>query len=217
MHLLRMLPSPVRGQDLASELGISLRSVYRDIETLRQSGAVIDGEAGYGYVLIEDPALPPLMFSREETEALVLGLREVGEVGDESLAAAAGSALAKLKASLPDHVRHRLEHSVLHAKRFAPRPEVRIDIAALRAAMWDEMIVEIGYSDGHGRETRRMIKPLSIVYLDRAQMLLAWCLLRSAFRAFRVDRIQQLSVTKDSFRPARVALLKECLIAVRGD
>jgi predicted DNA-binding transcriptional regulator YafY len=76
MQLMRSMSPPLRGEDLARELGISIRSVYRDIDTLRSSGAVIDGEAGFGYTLVEDPALPPMMFSRDEIEALVLGYRK---------------------------------------------------------------------------------------------------------------------------------------------
>ena len=85
--------------------------IYRDIDSLRSLGAVIDGEAGYGYTLIEDATLPPLGFDDEEIEALVLGLREVGQTGDPSLAQAVGRALSKLKGRLPPSQAHRLEHA----------------------------------------------------------------------------------------------------------
>ena len=77
MQCLRTFPPPVKAQALSEELGVSLRTIYRDIDSLRRSGALIDGEAGYGYTLQEDPALPPMMFSRDEMESIVLGLREV--------------------------------------------------------------------------------------------------------------------------------------------
>ncbi len=211
MQLLRTLPPPVRSDDLARELSVSPRSIYRDIDSLRKTGAVIDGEAGFGYRLVEDPALPPMMFSRDEMEALVLGLREVREVGDPVLAVAAQNALSKLRACLPPSMQQQFENAVLYAKRFHERPPISIDVAELRAATWDEWIVEMAYADQHGAETKRRVKPLSIVFLDQALVLLSWCTLREDFRMFRVDRIQKLTVTDESFRPHRARLLRDCL------
>ena len=101
------MPAPVRAVQLADELNVSLRTVYRDIDALRGLGAVIDGEAGFGYTLIEDAALPPLGFENDELEALVLGLRDVAVIGDPALARAAQSALAKLTARVPPRQAHR--------------------------------------------------------------------------------------------------------------
>jgi predicted DNA-binding transcriptional regulator YafY len=211
MQLMRSMTPPLRGEDLARELGISIRSVYRDIDTLRSSGAVIDGEAGFGYTLVEDPALPPMMFSRDEIEALVLGLREVQEVADPVLAEAARNALSKVRASLPDRMRMQFEHSVLHAKRFHSRPEISIDVASLREAAREELAIDIAYGDEAGRQTQRRVQPLAIVFLDQTLMLLAWCQLRSDFRSFRIDRIREMVASDESFRPKRVPLLREFL------
>ena len=108
MQALRNLPLPATAGALAQETGVSQRTIYRDIDSLRALGAVIDGEAGFGFTLIEDATLPPLGFVPEEIEALVVGLREVMEVGDPSLAEAAQSALSKLRARLPQGQAHRL-------------------------------------------------------------------------------------------------------------
>lgn len=211
MQLLRTATPPVKADTLATELGISVRSIYRDIDTLRGSGAVIDGEAGFGYTLEEDPALPPMLFSRDEMEALVLGLREVIEVGDPVLAGAAGNALSKIKACLPERMRLQFDHAVLHAKRFHDRPPIGIDVAALREAARDELAVDMDYADMNGQPTSRQVLPLAIVFMDQTLMLLAWCRLRADFRSFRVDRIQRLTVSEASFRPRRVPLLRDCL------
>lgn len=120
MQALRIVPAPATAQALADRLDVTARTIYRDIDALRGLGAVIDGAAGFGYRLIEDAALPPLNFDEDELEALVLGLREVGEVGDSTLADAAQSALAKLRARLPQTQAHRLDHAVLSARRFTP-------------------------------------------------------------------------------------------------
>lgn len=211
MQCLRTLPAPVRAHALSDELGVSLRTVYRDIAALRRAGALIDGEPGFGYTLQEDPALPPMMFNRDEMEALVLGLREVVEVGDAVLADAAENALSKLKAALPHGVREELAHSVLYAKRFRPRPEVSIDIAALRLAARSECAVHIDYEDEHLNATERTVWPLAIVFFDVSLVLLAWCTLRQAYRTFRIDRIKTLNTLEASFRPKRVPMLREYL------
>ena len=208
MQCLRTLHPPVRAGQLADELNVSIRTIYRDIDALRRSGALIDGEAGYGYTLQEDPALPPMMFSRDEMEALVLGLREVMQVGDPVLAKAASNAHSKLKASLPDRMRAEFEHAVLYARRSNARPETSIDIESLRAATRQEFAIDMHYRDEQDRSTKRQVLPLAIMFFDRALVLVAWCNLRSAFRSFRIDRIEHFDVTDQSFRPRRVGLLR---------
>jgi len=217
MQLFRTLPSPVRAQALADETGVSLRSVYRDIDALRGMGAVIDGAAGYGYTLIDDPALPPMSFSQDEIEALVLGLREVQAVADPVLAAAARNALGKLRASLPASQRHQLEHATLHAKRFHHRPGISIDIAALRAAIRGERVLRIKYTDQKGDSSTRDIYPLGIVFFESTLVISSWCLLRQGFRTFRLDRIHSIAETGQSFRPKRVPLLRELFAKFKAE
>lgn len=218
MQSLRRMPPPATAQQLSDDLGVSLRTIYRDIESLRGLGAVIDGEAGFGYTLIEDAALPPLGFDNEELEALVLGLRNVEVVGDSALSKAASSALAKIQARVPARQAHRLKHAVLDARRFRrPEPTV-IDVAALRRATWDELCVSFDYTDKNGAPSQRTVKPLGIVYMDDSNVLLAWCLLREDFRVFRLDRMISLDVTTDSFHPQRVSLLRSHIALIqRGD
>ncbi len=219
MSALRRLPSPVTATVLAQETGVSLRTLYRDIEALRGLGAVIDGAAGYGYRLIEDAHLPPLGFDDEELEALFLGLREVRAVGDPALAAAADGALAKLRARLPERQAHRLRHAVLSAHRFVPPPAPTIDPRALRRAAWAEDEIAFDYTDKSGAPTRRTAWPLSIMLFEQSHCLLAWCLLRDDHRAFRLDRMTGLALTGASFRPRRVPLLRAYLdqVATAGN
>ncbi len=217
MQLLRRLPAPVTAADLVNETGMSLRTIYRDIEALRGLGAVIDGEAGFGYTLIEDAALPTLAFTDDELEALVLGLREVSVIGDPALARAAQSALGKLKARLPARQTHRLQHAVLDARRFTRPPEPGIDVKVLRAATWDEATILFGYEDAKGQPSKREVDPLSIVYLEGAHMLMAWCHLRDDFRVFRLDRMKDLSRTGASFRPRRVPMLRDYVARLRAE
>ena len=211
LQLLRTQPAPVTAARLAGLSGVSERAIYRDIAALRAAGAIIDGQAGYGYTLTEDATLPPQMLSRLEIEAVILGLTAVQAEGDADLAQAAAEALAKITAALPEQARHHARHAGLRAARVDPKPPLAIDPAAVRTAMWDERALQIDYADAEGRATERRIWPLSVVFFERVLIVLAFCTLRQDFRAFRLDRIRRLSITADSFRPRRAALLRQYL------
>ena len=217
MTTLRRLPAPVRATQLADEMGTSLRTVYRDIDALRGLGAVIDGEAGFGYTLVEDATLPPLGFEDDELEALVLGLRDVAVIGDPALAKAAESALAKLTARIPPRQAHRLQHAILDARRFVRPAPPRVDVAVLRAATWEEETIRFAYTDGKGAASEREVDPLGIVYMQETNMLMAWCHLRNDFRVFRLDRMDDLARTGRSFRPRRVPMLRDYTARLRAE
>lgn len=217
MTALRRMPAPVKAAQLSDEVDVSLRTIYRDIDTLRELGAVIDGEAGFGYTLIEDVALPPLGFEDDELEALVLGLRDVAVIGDPALAKAAQTALVKITARVPPRQAHRLQHAILDARRFTRPAPPRIDVAYLRAATWDEETVRFSYIDGAGAASQREVDPLGIIYMQETNMLMAWCHLRSDFRAFRLDRMDDLIRTGASFRPRRVPMLRTFTDLLRAD
>jgi predicted DNA-binding transcriptional regulator YafY len=209
LDALRRLPAPVTAARLAQETEVSERTLYRDIDTLRSGGALIDGAAGVGYTLTEDPALPPQMFTRLEVEALMLGLAEVRLLGDAALARASDMAGAKIVASLPERVQRQALHAVQGVYRYERPPTAPPHITILREASWDEAVVHITYTDNDGSQTARDIWPLSIVYLDRTLMLLAWCCLRQGFRRFKLPQIGTVAPTGAHFRPRRVPLLRE--------
>ena len=209
LQAIRMLPQPVTAARLATETGVSERTLYRDIEALRAGGALIDGAAGLGYTMTEDPALPPQMFTRLEVEALVLGLAEVRLAGDPALARAADAAMAKIIASLPERVQRQAVHAVQQTYRFEKRPAAAPSLALVREACWDERAIDIAYHDRSGSVTKRRIWPLSVVFLDRSLMVLAFCTLRQDFRRFRLDAMTDIALTTDYFRPRRVALLRD--------
>lgn len=216
MQLIRTLPAPVTATQLAQELNTSGRTIYRYIDNLRAAGAVIDGEAGFGYTVVEDATMPPMMFNPDEIEALVLGLREVQQIGDPVLANAAKNVLSKVNASLPVRMQMQLQNAVLHAKKFHHRHPITIDVAVLRKATRDEQALEVSYCDKDGVATQRGIWPLSIVFMDENLVLLAYCLLREDYRVFRIDRIVTLSVMKTFFKPRRVVMLREFLARIKA-
>ena len=112
LQAMRVMPAPITAARLVEETGVSLRSLYRDIDALRAAGARIEGERGYGYRLTEDYSLPPQTFDRAEIEAIALGLAEVRHMGDPALAKAAASVLAKVAATLPDDREQHLFHAI---------------------------------------------------------------------------------------------------------
>lgn len=215
LHALRSLPAPVTAARLAEATEVSVRSIYRDIGALRAAGARIEGEAGYGYALEEDPALPPQSFSRLEIEALLLGLGEVRQSGDAELAQAAESVAAKVIARLPERQAREAAHAVLRVYRHRPREVRQAALSVLREAAWEERAVDISYRDEAGQTTRRRVWPLAVAFLDEVLLMVAWCCLRQDFRRFRLDRIEAAEPTEESFRPRRVSLLRDYVATLR--
>jgi predicted DNA-binding transcriptional regulator YafY len=209
LQLLRRHRQPVSGAAIAVELGISLRSLYRDIATLQAQGARIDGAPGLGYVMKPGFTLPPLMFSADEVEALVLGSRWVVDRGDGRLAAAARDALAKIAAVLPAELRHELDTSALIVGPGAPLAAGDVEVATLRQAIRIEHKIEIGYRDAVAKDSLRTVWPFALGFFDRARVLVAWCELRQAIRHFRTDRIVSLSLSGERYPRRRQALMKE--------
>lgn len=211
------MPAPITAARLAEEMEVSLRSLYRDIDSLRAAGARIEGERGYGYRLVEDYALPPQTFDRAEIEAIALGLAEVRHMGDPALAASAASVLAKVAATLPDDREQQLFHAVSHVYRPEMRYTAGHDTESIRDACWREEALAIRYADQHHAISERTILPLAMMYTDRTLTVLAWCCLREAFRMFRTDRISEAKATGTSFRPRRVVLLRAYLANLQND
>jgi predicted DNA-binding transcriptional regulator YafY len=209
MQVLRRHRRPVRGAVLAEKVGVSLRTLYRDIESLKGLGAYIDGEAGVGYVLRPGFMLPPLMFTEEEIEALVLGSRWVSERADKPLGDAARNALAKIAAVLPDDLKESLDASNLLIGPGAAIAAGDAELASIREAIRTERKLQIAYADGKGNATRRMIWPFALAFFDRVRVVVAWCELRGDYRSFRTDRIAALKPMARRYPRRRLALLKE--------
>jgi predicted DNA-binding transcriptional regulator YafY len=209
LQLLRRRRAPVPGNELAAELDVSLRTLYRDIATLQAQGADIVGEAGLGYVLHPGFTLPPLMLSRDELEALTLGMAWVADRGDGGMQAAARDVLGKLRAVIPDELRMHLDcGTMLIGPGSWATADDRVYLQ-LRTAMRDELALVFTYQDQHGSTTRRTVWPCAIGLFDQVRMLVAWCELRGNFRHFRLDRIDHLDVTATRYPRRRAQLLHE--------
>jgi predicted DNA-binding transcriptional regulator YafY len=207
IQILRRHRRPVTGAHLAEELGVSVRTLYRDIRTLIGQGAPIDGEAGLGYVLRPGFLLPPLMFSEEEIEALVLGARWVAQNGDRSLAIAARDALAKIADVAPAPLRDRAESSGLIA---APRASEKLEaLSLLRQAIRNERKLRFSYVDGEATRSERIVWPFALAFFERVRVVAAWCELRQDFRHFRLDRIATPVLLDERYPRRRQILLSE--------
>ncbi|MFZ6771181.1 helix-turn-helix transcriptional regulator [Undibacterium sp. SXout7W] len=209
MQILRRHRYPLTGAELARELGISLRSIYRDIATLQQQGARIEGEAGLGYVLQPGFTLPPLMFSVEEIEAITLGSRWVAERADHQLAMAARDALAKIAAVLPAASRHELDSSGLMIGPTTQQLSDNGQLKQIRQAIRQQQKIHIEYHDERGQISQRLIWPCALAFFDHVRVIVAWCELREDFRHFRTDRIQAIQMTNQSYPESRLGLLKQ--------
>jgi predicted DNA-binding transcriptional regulator YafY len=209
LQSLRRRKYAVSGRILAEELEISLRTLYRDIATLQSQGAPIEGEAGVGFILRPGYTLPPLMFSPDEIEAIVLGTRWVVERGDDRLALSARNALAKMGAVVPPKLRQNLETGTLLVPTQS-RPAVDSAlIEHVRDALRDELKIELVYRDLKEKRTRRVIWPFALAFYDQALVIMAWCEKRRDFRHFRADRVESWAGTDTRYPRGRLDLLRE--------
>ncbi|HEY2068481.1 MAG TPA: YafY family protein [Rhizomicrobium sp.] len=209
MQTLRRYRRPVTAAALAEKLGVSERTLYRDIATLVAQGAAIEGEAGTGYVLREGFFLPPLAFDDDEIDSIVLGLRWVSRNTDLVLAQAAREALSKIAAVLPDDMRAALESERVFAATDRVVPAVTIDLKALRAAIQSSRKTAIVYRDGKETESRRVIWPVALAFFNDVCLVVAWCEMRDDFRHFRADRIVEIAVSAERYPKSRRALLRD--------
>ncbi|HEV7136785.1 MAG TPA: YafY family protein [Steroidobacteraceae bacterium] len=208
MDALRGRRRPVTAAQLAGELSVSTRTVYRDVQTLVGLGAPIGGSAGVGYLLRAGFFLPPLMFGDEELEALVLGARWVQGQGDPALAQAADSALAKIATAAPRDLRDRIAETGLWAPRWGGAAEQGGGLRTIREAIRREHKLRICYLSIPGAATERLIWPVALVFFEGKRLVAAWCELRQDFRHFRADRISSLEPTGIRYPQPRRELAK---------
>ena len=207
LHLLQALRGrrrAVTAAQLANEMEVSERTIYRDLAELISQGAPIEGAAGVGYIQRPGLFLPPLMLSEDETEAVLLGLRYVDQRGDDVLTKAAADALAKIASVLPQEVQTALSIPfVMPGPPGHGFPVNKVPLAQLRAAIRSQTRLAIIYRDEKKRRSERVVWPIVLGFMDSARVLGAWCELRLDFRTFRTDRI--LSAREGERFPGRRA------------
>jgi predicted DNA-binding transcriptional regulator YafY len=196
-------------RDLAEELEVSSRTIYRDVADLIGAGVPVEGAAGAGYLLRQGYDLPPLMFSPIELEALVLGARIVASWADPELGRAAQDVLAKVEAVLPEPQRTRLGKTPLLAPGDHYQAPLQVDLAALRRTIRERRKIDLDYCDAAGQQTRRRVWPLGLFFYGPVWLLAAWCELRQDFRMFRVDRMADAMFLDLPFDPVSGRTLED--------
>jgi predicted DNA-binding transcriptional regulator YafY len=200
IQILRLARHPVTAAEIAGRLEVTARSIYRDIAALQAMRVPVEGERGIGYILRPGFDLPPLMFSIEETEAVVLALALLERTGDTELKAAARRVGDKIAGAVPPPLRQTLSARALHAWGTTPRQPEGIDLATVRRAIRDEETLRIDYRDEYGRASERTIRPIALIYYSETANIVAWCELRAAIRNFRADRVEACETTGQHFR-----------------
>ena len=202
IQLLRQAKRPLRAEDMAQTLEVTIRTIYRDIASLQAMRVPIEGAAGIGYIMRPGFDLPPLNFDVEEAEAITVGLNMIARTGDTSLHKAARSAARKIMDATP------LSNS-LFTSTWGPEAPTGVDLSEIREATRQEQKIRIEYLDAEDEPSTRIIKPLAVVYYAESIVLAAYCELRQGFRHFRVDRMERYAVLQNSFKGEGKALLEE--------
>lgn len=200
LTILRARRTAIVARSLAELLGVSERTIYRDIQSLICSGVPVDGAAGIGYRLGTKSTLPPLTFTEDEMTALILGVRMVQGWCDDQLVSAAGTALRKICSVLPDKTLHDRERET--ATLLVPglhREQTSRFSALIRQAIRQQRVLLLNYTAEDGMSTQRHVNPLGLLYWGAAWTLLGWCQLRNDHRLFRLDRINAIECQDDLF------------------
>ncbi|MEO3414737.1 YafY family protein [Roseovarius sp. CAU 1744] len=202
IQLLRSANRPRTAAEIAQELEVTPRTIYRDIASLQAMRVPIDGAAGVGYIMRPGFDLPPINFDIEEAEAVTVGLAMIVRTGDRGLKEAGRRACRKLEEATE-------LSNALFSSTWGPEEPETVDLADLRAAIRQERKLAITYRDGTGAQTSRTILPFAMVYHSEAIVLAGWCELRNDFRNFRPDRIVSYKQLDDRFTGQGEALRRE--------
>lgn len=202
---------------LAEELEVSERTIYRDISDLLGSGVQIQGEAGIGYTLSSLYDFPPLMFSDEEVEALVVGARIVKKWADPKLANAAEDILVKVETVLPDRLKSKIQTLPIFSLNFEYSEKDMDHLKLLRRATNNSIKVKITYEKSPGDKTARVVRPLCLAFTPPYWLISTWCELRQDFRNFRLDRIKGIEEMKETFDEEPGRSLEDFLARVSSE
>ena len=207
IQILRRTPQPITAEAIAAELETSKRTVYRDIADLIGQRVPIRGEAGVGYVLEAGLDLPPLMLTQDEIEAAVLGAQWVARHSDRALARAAEDLIAKIGAVVPERLRPYVLEPVTETPPARNLAADGLDMARVRSQIHAGRKIALCYRDEQGRESERIVWPVTVGYLETVRHLVAWCELRQDFRSFRTDRVTAAGFLDERY-PERPSALR---------
>jgi predicted DNA-binding transcriptional regulator YafY len=209
LQILRSYRYAVSGQRLAERLGVSIRTLYRDISTLQSQGAEIEGAVGVGYILKPSFFLPPLMFTEIEMQALILGTQWVSQFGDAPLSKAATDALDKVFNVLPGRVKSNLTTFALRVGPPASESLVNEDLSILRDAIAHQKKIHIIYRSRPNKEIQRIVCPFTIGYFTDGRILVTWCEQKNDYQYFKTNKIISLKVLDERYSRSKDSLFRE--------
>jgi len=215
-HFLRQRRRAVTANQIAEAFNICKRTVYRDIQSLMDTGAPIMGEAGVGYTIDKRYYLPPITFDADELEAIGLGISMVRQWTDDQFADKAVSAFEKIQAALPASLQGELEQITTFAVPNRPKLPWSVNFSDLREYIRRRQKIHVNYSDENKNQTSRTLRPLALMFFNPVWLLAAWCEKRQDFRNFRIDRIQKLSIKDEIFEDDLTKNLAAYLSKVKG-
>ena len=216
VEYLKARQQAVTAEKLASELEVSVRTIYRDVADLCSSNVPVIGEAGVGYMLDRNYTVRPLIFDVEELDALALGAQMVGSWGDRDIARAAKRAIDKIIAVLPPALRAEILQTALFASPSQAKELIKVDFSAVRRAIRTRHKITFHYKALNGNKTKRSVRPICLAFFGPVWLLAAWCETRKDFRNFRLDRMTRLVVSDESFSDEpgkRLIDYKRCEVA----
>ena len=197
----------ITAPELASRFSVSVRTIYRDIKTLDRAGVPILTQEGKGYALMEGYRLPPVAFTQTEANALITVEHLIQTHPDTSLVQAYSQAMTKLRAIMRSSTQEKANYLASRLKVYATVQPTSNYLATLQHALTAFQRIQINYRAASGELTSRTLEPFALLLSTQENWLLVgWCGLRSAYRIFRLDRIEQLAVLAETFAPHSLTL-----------
>jgi predicted DNA-binding transcriptional regulator YafY len=208
----------VKAEEIADRFEMSLRTVYRDVKALMEAGIPIGSEAGKGYFIVDGYHLPPVMFTQDEANSMLLAAKIVEKVADKSVRDAFSSALHKIKSVLPDSGKDHLENLDAHIA-FGRMPQGEQVVSSnyltdIQRAIAGKEALNIEYLNNNEVASSRVVEPIGLFYYGMAWHLIAWCRMRNSYRDFRTDRIKSLHSQGEKFDPRNLLSLQEYLTTI---
>jgi predicted DNA-binding transcriptional regulator YafY len=193
---------------LANKFNVTVRTIYRDIRALEQSGVPILTEEGKGYTLMEGYKIPPVMFTEKQANALILAEQLVLKNKDASFVKDYSEAIEKIKAVLGYSTKDKA-NLLAERTRFSQNinsEKNSSNLSDLQFALTNYFVTKIDYSNETNKSTSRLIEPFALLSTQENWLLVAWCRLRKEFRYFRLDRIKKMEILSDTFTPHKLTL-----------
>jgi len=192
---------------LSEKFGVSPRTIYRDIKALEKAGVPVLTEEGKGYTLMEGYRLPPIMFTEQQANALILAEQLVLKNKDASLVKDYFEAIDKIKSTLKYTIRDKANLLADRTQYNQVKNQERnsANLSELQNALTNYNLVKVQYINKEGAVSNRAIEPFALLNAEN-WYLVAWCRLRKAFRFFRLDRIQKMEILTENFEPHNLTL-----------